>query len=155
MRSEGELMTPKGWFKWGHELLGVQRNCDNLWLIGYSSGTMVWVPPPGGSIHALKELQQARQKIQKSLHIFVCPCFLFTEWRRPLYCWDDMIFQFKAGSWSFWPAEMHETLFVALLFPYLSRDTWELKGSGLMVGLEKKCFSLFKSDERSGCNLLS
>ena len=50
---EVELLTPKGRFEWGHEVLGGQINLDDLWLSGNSHRTMVCAPPPGGSRYAL------------------------------------------------------------------------------------------------------
>ena len=117
-----ELLIPERWFERGHDVLGGQRNWDDLWLTGYSPRTMVWAPPPGRARHNLEELEQARQERKKSLHIFVCPSLLFTEWRNPLYHSADIIIQIKFGRFYFWPSDMHETRIVAILFPYLSRQ---------------------------------
>ena len=119
-----KLLTPKGWFEKGYDFLWGQTNFDDVWLPGYSPGTIMWAPPPGGDSRDLEELQQARQKRQKFLHIFVCPCLLFTKCRRPFYHSYDMIIKIKAGSCYFWTSGMHETLIVALLFSYISRDPW-------------------------------
>ena len=51
--SEVELLTPKGRFERGHDVLGGCRNCDDLWLTGYIPGTIVRAPPPGRDRHAL------------------------------------------------------------------------------------------------------
>ena len=74
-----KLLTPEGWFEWGHDFLEGRKNYDSLWLQGYSPGTMVWSPPPGGARHSLEELIQTWQKIQKYRHIFVFPHFLFSK----------------------------------------------------------------------------
>ena len=85
---------------------------------------MVWVLTLGGARHSFEELLHAWKKIQKKFHIFVCPRFIITECLRSLYFSDDMIFKIKAGSCSFWPDDMHGTLIVELLFPYIYRNTW-------------------------------
>ncbi len=150
-----ELLEPEGWFERGHDFLGGRKNCDGIWMPCYRPGTFIWAPPPGAARHAIEELRQARQKRQKSFHVFVCPRLLYDEWRRHLYKSADMIIFLPAGKCDSWSADMHETLVLAFFFPYLPRDPWEFRKSRLMVGLEKQMCRLFKNDPADGWNLLS
>ena len=74
---------------------------------------------------------------------------LFTQWYQPLYFSADIMIHIKAGRCSFWSGDMNETLIV-VFFPYIFMDPRELKGSGIMMGLENQVLSLFKSGEWSG-----
>ena len=57
-----ELLAPEGWYERGHDIVGGGLNADGVWLPKYSSGTMLWAPPPGAARQAIEELRQARQK---------------------------------------------------------------------------------------------
>ncbi len=153
--NEVELLDPEGWFERGHDFFGGRTNCDGIWMPNYRAGTFIWAPPPGAARHAIEELRQARQKRQKSYHVFVCPRLLYDEWRRHLYKSADLIVFLPAGKCDCWSADMHETLVLAFFFPYLPRDPWELRKSRLMVGLERKLCRLFKSRPSDGWDLLS
>jgi len=50
---------------------------------------------------------------------------------------------------------MHEPLTVAVVFPSLSRQPWELRKTGLLVELERKLCSVLKEDPGVGRDLLS
>ena len=79
-----ELLTPDRRFERGHVVLGAGEI-----VMTYVCQIIVPEPwyglQPGGDRRSLDELQQARQKIHKSLHIFVCPHLLCTGWHRTLY----------------------------------------------------------------------
>ena len=102
----------------------------------YANSVMVWYPPPAAARFAMEELRQARHKRQASTHIFIVPKLMTTEWRKQTFKAADLCFQIPAGH-PIWPAEMHEPLTIAILFPYLSRAPWQLKGSNFVVGVER------------------
>jgi hypothetical protein len=54
-----------------------------------------------------------------------------------------------------WGKEMHEPLTVAVFFPYLHSQPWELRKAPLMVDLERTLPKVFKECESSGWHLLS
>ena len=154
--NEVELLEPEGWFERGHDFFGGRRNCDGIWMPQYRAGTFIWAHPPGAARHAIEELRQARQKRQKSCHVFVCPCLLYDEWRRHLlYKSADLIVFLPAGKCDTWSSDMHETLVLAFFFPYLPRDPWEFRKSRLMVGLAKQVCRMFKDNPADGWDLLS
>jgi hypothetical protein len=80
------------------------------------------------------------------------------EWMRHVYKSADLILKVPAGACAeenVWPAAMHETLIIAIFFPYLNRCPWELKKTGLMVGLGRKLCRLCKTDLASARIVLS
>ena len=130
-------------------MLGGGPNLDNILIPSYKKGTFIWAPPPAVGRFAIEELRQARQKRQNSMHVFVCPRLMSPEWMRHVFKSADLILQIPAGApgaEEVWPACMHETLIVAIMFPYLRRCPWELKKTGLLVGLGRKLSRLCKTD---------
>ena len=89
------------------------------------------------------------------MHVFACPRLMFGEYRRHLYKSADLILTVEAGVFDWWPESMHESLIIALFFPYLSRCPWELRRTELMVGLERKLRKLLKEDPGAAGDLLS
>ena len=55
-------------------------------------------------------------------------------WRAHIHKAADLIFEIQPGT-SFWPSNMHEPLIVALFFPFLHSDPWQLKGTPAMLGM--------------------
>ena len=80
---------------------------------------------------------------------------MFGEYRRHLYKSADLILTVEAGVCDWWPENMHESLIIAIFFPYLSRCPWELRRTELMVGLERKLRKLLKEDPGAAGDLLS
>ena len=50
---------------------------------------------------------------------------------------------------------MHEPLTIAVVFPYLSRQPWELRKTGLMVEMGGKVQRMLKENPTARFNLLS
>ena len=150
-----EWLEMEDWFERGHDCDGSITNSDGVWIPTYRKGSFIWSPPPGVASGVVDELRQARHKRQQSFHVFVCPRLLYPEWRRGLYKSADMMFEVKAGTCSFWPDFAHETLVVALYFPYLNRCPWELRKTPFMVGMGRKVSKVLKTDEALGRNILS
>ena len=150
-----EFLTPEGWFERGHDVNGSTTNSDNVWIPTFTKGSFVWAPPPAVSGIVMDELRQARHKRQRSFHVFVCSRLMYPEWRRGLYKSADMIVEVKAGKCSFWPSQAHETLIIAIYFPYLHRCPWELRKTPLLVGMARKVSKVLSTDESAGSNLLS
>ena len=65
----------------------------------------------------------------------------------------DLLFEVPVGH-PVWPAEMHEPLTVAVIFPYLSRRPWELRKTGLLVELGRKLCIVLKEDPDVGRDIL-
>ena len=148
-----KLLEPQGWFTRGHDWYGGKTNCEGMWMPSYKSGTFIWDPPPAAAKHAIIELRQARLKRQESAHIFVCPKLMALEWQRHLYKAADIVLSIPAGS-EFWPAAMHESLTISIFFPFLSRSPWQLKGTRLLVDMERTLSKVWKDGSGAEGNLL-
>ena len=138
-----EVLDEDGWFERGHDIDGSRLNPDGMWLPGYRSGNFVWAPPPAAGRFAVSELRQARLKRQASFHVVLIPKLMQAEWRRQLYKGADLIFDLPVGH-EVWPSAMHESLTVALFFPYLNRAPWEFKKTRLMVDMGRLLPKVFK-----------
>ena len=149
-----EFLQPDDWFERGHDISGFTRNIDGVTIPTYSSGVMVWAPPPAAARFAIEELRQARHKRQASTHIFIVPKLMTTEWRKQTFKAADLCFDIPAGHPA-WPAEMHEPLTIAILFPYLPRAPWQLKGSNFVGGMERTLYQVCRDCPSATGSVLS
>ena len=149
-----EFLSPDDWFLRGHDINGYTVNCEDRVLPTYSKGIFVWYPPPAAARQALEELRQARHKRQASTHIFIVPHLMTPEWKSQLYKTADLIFTLPFGN-NYWPAHHHESLTIAVCFPYLRREPWELKGTPLMGRMAGELCKVLSTSNRTGRNILS
>ena len=151
-----EALSPSDWFKRGHDLFcGSRTNINGYWMPAYKPGTFLWAPPPGAARFAIEQLRQARLKRQNSMHIFIVPRLLTTEWRRQVIKGSDFRLLLPVGQHPLWPAAMHEPLMIAVSFPYLSKQPWELRKTELMVDMGREVQRVLKEDPAAGWNILS
>jgi hypothetical protein len=149
-----EYLSPADWFERGHDISGFTQNLDGVTIPTYSKGVMVWSPPPAAARFAMEELRQARHKRQASTHIFIVPKLMTPEWMKQTFKAADLCFQIPAGH-PMWPAGMHEPLTIAILFPYLSRAPWQLKGSNFVGGMERTLYRVCRDCPSSTGSFLS
>ena len=149
-----EWLSTEDWFERGHDISGFKLNSDGRTIPTYKKGTFVWSPPPAAARVALEELRQARHKRQDSAHIFITPKLMTTEWQRQLFKTADLILTIPTGH-THWPESQHESLTLAIFFPYLRNNPWELKGSPLMGRMARELQTMLKTDPISAGNLLS
>ena len=114
----------------------------------------MWTPPPEAARQALEELTQARHKRQSSTHIFVVPHLMTPEWKSQLYKTADLIFTLPFGH-EHWPTFHHESLTIAVCFPYLRREPWELKKTPLMGRMAGELCKMLSENPRTGRSILS
>ena len=76
------------------------------------------------------------------------------EWKTQLYKTADLLFTLPFGD-KYWPASNHESLTIAVCFPYLRREQWELKSSPLMGRMAGELHQMLSKDPSSGRDLLS
>ena len=86
--------------------------------------------------------------------MFIVPRLMNQEWRRNVIKAADLRFQVPVGH-PHWSLEMHEPLTIAVIFPYLSRQPWELRKTGLMVEMGGKVQRMLKENPTAGFDLLS
>jgi hypothetical protein len=149
-----EVLACEDWFERGHDVKGSRTNIDGYWIPDYKSGLFLWSPPPGAARVAIEQLRQARLKRQSSTHIFVVPRLMVTEWRRQVIKAADIRFEIPVGH-SLWGNSMHEPLTIAICFPYISRQPWELRKTELMVDVERKLQGMLQENPAAGRHLLS
>ena len=77
--------------------------------------TFVWDCPPAAALHALEELARGRLKRRDELRgVVLVPYLMRMEWFRRFTKTVDLYFRVPAGPTPWWPAEMHEPLFVGI-----------------------------------------
>ena len=74
-------------------------------------------------------------------------------WRKQLNKAADCIFSLPA-SHSFWPATNHESLIIALIFPYLSFRPFQLRGTPKMFYMGRKLSRLLQEDQMDARDIL-
>ena len=149
-----EYLSVEDWFVRGHDIIGYYVNSDGRKLPTYQKGIFIWIPPPAAARQALEELRQARHKRQVSTHIFIVPYLMTPEWKTQLYKTADLLFTLPFGD-RYWPASNHESLTIAVCFPYLRREPWELKASPLMGRMAGELHQMLSKDPIAGRDLLS
>ena len=152
--NEVEWLKTDDWFERGHDISGYTSNIDGRTIPTYKKGTFVWTPPPAAARVALEEIRQSRQKRQDSSHIIVVPKLMSPEWQRQLFKTADLVVIIPTGH-PHWPKTHHESLTLAICFPYLRSDPWELKGTPLMGRMARELHKLLQDDPSSGRDLLS
>ena len=70
-----------------------------------------------------------------------------------LYKVSDIVVKIPPGS-PHWPSNMHEPLFMGISLPLLIRNPWTLRGTPLLVGLERELHQVLCSSEKDGRDLL-
>ena len=95
----------------------------------------------------MEELRKARHKRKKSWHVFVCRKVMKTRWLGQLYKAADLVFEIKAGSRPFWPKDCHETLMVALFFPFVPHSPWQVRNTPYILRMGREMRELLKNPE--------
>ena len=116
-------------------------------------GTYLWSPPPAAADVALEQIRISRIKRQSSLHVFVCPRLLCNEWLKQMHKMSDFTFEIPAGS-SMWPANMHESLILAVALPFIRHPPWQLRGTPKVLRMVRDVRRLLKEDSMASRDLL-
>ena len=151
-----EILSPEDWFERAHDHDGYKSTSvsNQGWEMPvFKTGVFVWEPPPAAMQVALEQLRISRIKRQSSTHVVVCAKRMTQEWMRQLNRTADCLFSIKPGN-SFWPANQHESLFVAICFPFLNRPPWQLRGTPKMLSVGRKLSSMLKEPEVDGRKFL-
>ena len=130
------ILKPEGWFEQGHDIIGGAKNSDQVWMPEYKNGNYIWAPPPAAADVCIDELRKARHKRQESTHLFVCPRIMAPSWRRQMHRSADVILSIPPGHPA-WPRDMHEPLTIAIYFPFLKSNPWQLKGCKRLLDMER------------------
>jgi hypothetical protein len=149
-----EFLTPEDWFERAHDHRGGTYNPKGFWRPRIVKGTFVWTLPPGAAEAAIEELRKARLKRQNSMHIILCPRLLTPEWLKQLYKVSDLVIYLPAGTAEYWPLAMCEPLTIGLVFPFIDRHPWQLKGTPKMFAMGRKMRGLFEAKDLAAGNIL-
>ena len=142
------VLTPEEWFERGHGLVGGSKNTDNIWIPNYTKEFLLWIPPPAAADVAIKLLAHSRHFNPYTSHVFVCPRLMTYTWRKMLLKTADSVFYVSPGCRSFWSCDMHETLTVGILVPFLLKNPWQLRRSQKILELERELRGVWKRKDR-------
>lgn len=148
-------LAPEDWYVKGHGIVGGERDHHGVWIPSHAPGgqTLLWAPPPAAADAALEELLKARHKRTDTTHIVVIPRLMSPRWRRLLHKAADCCFTVKPGC-SFWPSNMYEPLWVAIVLPFYRYSPWQLGRAPLLVEMGRKLHVLCSEREASAGHLL-
>jgi hypothetical protein len=117
-------------------------------------GFWIWSLPPAAAIYALEELGFAKLKRGEDVGaVVLVPSLMKPYWFRRFVRTVDLYFTVPAGH-PRWPACMHESLTIGLLFPLLRYEPWSWRRVPFMVGLGRTLSSLHKTDHNEARDLL-
>jgi hypothetical protein len=149
-----EFLSPDDWFERAHDHRGGTKDSKGFWRPRIVKGTFIWTLPPGAAEAALEELRKARLKRQRSMHVILCPRLLTPEWLKQLYKASDLVLSIPAGTDDYWPLAMCEPLTIGLVFPFINRFPWQLRGTPKMFAMARKMRSVFEAKDVAAGNLL-
>jgi hypothetical protein len=149
-----EFLSPNDWFERAHDHQGGAYDSAGYWRPRISKGTFIWTLPPAAAEAAIEELRKARLKRQTSMHIVLCPRLLTPEWLKQLYKAADLVLSIPAGTAEYWPLAMCEPLTIALVFPFIDRYPWQLRGTPKMFAVGRKMRGLFEAKDLAAGNIL-
>jgi hypothetical protein len=133
--NSAEFLTPEGWFKRGHDHRGGSKDSRGFWRPRIVKGTFVWTLPPAAARATLEQLRKAQLKKQQSTHVIVCPRLMMLEWLKQLYKASNLVLTIPAGSGDYWPSNLFEPLILGLVFPFINRHPWQLRGTPKMSAM--------------------
>jgi hypothetical protein len=153
--SSVQPLSPEGWYEGGHGIIGGTRDKHSVWIPDHEPAgqTHLWAPSPAAADAALEELLKARHKRTDTFHVVVIPRLLTPRWRRLFHKAADCCFTVAPGS-TFWPTDMFEPLWVAVILPYYRHSPWQLGRAPLMVDMGRKLHRLCSEREADAGHLL-
>jgi hypothetical protein len=129
-----EPLTPEGWLEEGHGIRGGQLDRRKVWMLIHKPKKKLhlWVPQPPVADPALKELLKARHKRTGNFHVVLIPRLMTLRWHRLFNKACDFTFVVSTGA-LFWPENMYEPLWIAILLPFSIHRPWCFKRVPLLV----------------------
>ena len=115
--------------------------------------TCLWCPAPSIASVALEEIRKSRHKRPDLLHIFICPKLMTPLWRKHLLKTCCLSFYVDCGV-PHWPSEMHESLLIAIYFPYLHCYPWTYRRSNSVLEMERQLQQVQKSKKGTQSDIL-
>ena len=152
---ESKHLKPEEWFQEGHGIIGGEKDANGMWIPRHAGNgkAYIWTPPPVIADVALEECAKAVHKRTDAYHVFLIPRLYSPLWMRMLYKLSDFVFKLHPGS-QHWPSCMHEPLFIGISLPLLNRNPWSVRGTPLLVDLERQLRQVLASGKGDGGDLL-
>jgi hypothetical protein len=143
------------WFCVGHGVVGGTLDKHHVWIPSHAPNGQVywWDPPPVVADMALEEAMTARHKRSDAVHIFTIPRLFSPSWLRLFHKLSDFIVKFPAGS-THWPKGLHEPLYIGIALPYIRYHPWSLRGTPLLVDMDRELREVLRSGEGDGRDIL-
>ena len=143
------------WFNVGHGVIGGALDAHGIWMPVHAPNgrTYWWDPPPVIANVALEEALKARHKRTDATHIFTIPQLCSPTWSRLFYKLSDFVFKLPPGS-THWPLALHEPLFVGISLPLVRHYPWSLRGTPLLVDMDRRLRRMQETGESDGRDLL-
>ena len=70
---------------------------DGFLIPSFKAGTFVWSSAPAVSRTVIEDLMQARQKRTQLAHVLGYTRLLYSDWRRNIYKYADLIIEIPVG----------------------------------------------------------
>ena len=133
----------------------ISRVLDGVWTPLHANNGMhyLWAPPPVVADVALEEALKAIHKRKDAVHIFVIPRLFSPKWMRLFYKMADFVFKLPHTS-SLWPPEMYEPLFFGISLPFARYAPWTLRGTPLLVDMERELRQVLAAGKGDGRDIL-
>ena len=80
---------------------------------------------------------------------FCCARLMTPMWRRLFRKLCDFVVVMPVGH-PFWPTHMHEPLFLGISLPFIQYSPWSLRGTPLLVGVERDLRQVWASGKKDG-----
>jgi hypothetical protein len=154
-RAHLKPLSPEGWFEEGHGVSGGKKDASGVWIPAHvSAGNLfLWAPPPAVADAALEQLLIATHKRTDLFHVVVIPRLMRPLWRRLFHKACDFVFK-VVPTHSFWPASMHEPLWVGIILPFTHHRPWRFKRAPLLVEVGISLRRMLASGESDGGDIL-
>ena len=143
------------WFVEGHGIVGGRKDGHGIWIPSHTPNGQVywWDPLPVNADVALEEALKAKHKRTDAYHIFSIPRLFSPTWTRLFHKLADVVVKLPAGS-THWPSGMHEPLFIGVSLPYVRYYPWTLRGTPLLVDMERQLREMLSTGEGDGRHIL-
>ena len=141
-------LRPVDWFDVAHDFDGWKDSSwDGFPRPRLAEGrSYLWTSPPFVAGAAIAELRKARIKRQTSSHVVVVPKLCTPMWIKQLFKAADIVFEVPAGQ-SFWDRSMHEPLLIAILFPFIRCNPWQLRSTPRMYSMGSELRKVFRTED--------
>jgi hypothetical protein len=148
-------LTEEEWFVEGHGIVGGVRDSHNVWIPSHARNGRIywWDPAPVIADVALEEALKAIHKRTDAFHVFTIPRLCTPTWTRLFHKLSDFVVKLPPGS-THWPSGMHEPLFIGISLPLVRYHPWSLRGTPLLVELERQLREVLGSGEGDGRDIL-